>query len=322
MKTITYFLLIFIITISACKVKKVNNSIENEKYNIRVECIPHRVQSSTFSGKVVDLSTQEELPFARIVLRSKNTSWNYARSVDHEGKFSIENVPPGLYSLEVEYKGDKIAYSNLEIKNYSNCIAEIKVYRKPIMVEKPVIYLYPTHKQTINVRINYKGIVTHTYPKYPKEGWHVTAEPDGTLWDESNKEFYALFWEGKPNKQLIAKEGFVVPGEKTAEFLEEKLAFLGLNRREANEFIMYWLPRMEHNPYNLIHFSGNEYDEMAELVVTPKPETIIRVMMLTQPLATRIDFPLQDLTMLRKSRKGFTVVEWGGSELNTRNDTF
>jgi hypothetical protein len=36
-------------------------------------------------------------------------------------------------------------------------------------------------------------------------------------------------------------------------------------------------------------------------------------MMLTQPLNANVDFPLQDLTPLKKVRKGFTVVEWGGA---------
>jgi hypothetical protein len=70
---------------------------------------------------------------------------------------------------------------------------------------------------------------------------------------------------------------------------------------------------MENNPYNLIYFSSAEYEKSAELIITPKPETTIRVMMLTQPLSEKIQFPLQDLTSLKKTRKGFTVVEWGGS---------
>jgi hypothetical protein len=161
--------------------------------------------------------------------------------------------------------------------------------------------------------LNYDGELTHTYPKYPKSGWTVTAEPDGTLWDEKGQEYYALFWEGLPSKPLVPKDGFIVPGKETVAFLEEKLAYLGLNRREANEFIMFWLPQMENNPYNLIHFSGTEYESMAGLTVTPQPETVIRVMMLTQPLQSKISFPLQDLSNLKKVRKGYTVVEWGGS---------
>jgi len=71
---------------------------------------------------------------------------------------------------------------------------------------------------------------------------------------------------------------------------------------------------MENNTYNLIHFSSRQYEEMAKLNISPKPETIIRVMMVFQPLEIPIDIPQQNLFDLRKERKGFTVVEWGGSK--------
>lgn len=125
--------------------------------------------------------------------------------------------------------------------------------------------------------------------------------------------------DGHSSKQIIPQDGFIVPSKETVTFLEEKLAYLGLNRREANEFIMYWLPRMENNAYNFIHFSGKQYEELAELEITPKPETIIRVMMLTQPLKSRMDYPLQDLSTLKKIRKCFTFVEWGGSIIDLPN---
>ena len=80
---------------------------------------------------------------------------------------------------------------------------------------------------------------------------------------------------------------------------------------------MYWLPRMEENNYNFIHFSGKQYEEQAALIINPKPETIIRVMMLTQALEYKINIPLQDLNSLKNKRKGYTVVEWGGCLINT-----
>ena len=39
---------------------------------------------------------------------------------------------------------------------------------------------------------------------------------------------------------------------------EEKLAILGLNEREAEEFIIYWLPKLESNKYNYIRFATEE----------------------------------------------------------------
>ena len=179
---------------------------------------------------------------------------------------------------------------------------------------KPIIYLYPEEEMIVNVELDVKGQITHTYPAY-NNGWNVLAKPDGTLIDETGKEYYALYWEGNNNRQFTVDQGFVIAGDQTVEFLEKSLDLLGLNRREANEFIVFWLPILEGNPYNLIHFSTEEYQDIANLQVNPKPQTLIRVMMVYKPLQSSISIPLQDITKLKVERKGFTVVEWGGSLL-------
>ena len=46
--------------------------------------------------------------------------------------------------------------------------------------------------------------------------------------------------------------GFCVRGEDSATFPERILSESGLTRREANEFIMYRLPRMQNNACNVI----------------------------------------------------------------------
>ena len=102
-------------------------------------------------------------------------------------------------------------------------------------------------------------------------------------------------------------------GADTAAFLEEALARLGLTRREANEFIVYWLPLMEDNPYNLITFQGERYTDTAKLTVHPAPNTVIRVFMAWKPLAQPVEIGPQTLTA--PDRTGFTLVEWGGARM-------
>lgn len=178
--------------------------------------------------------------------------------------------------------------------------------------EKPVIYLYPEQEQEVSVRLDYDGKLTCTYPAYD-DGWNVTAAPDGTITDESGQEYNYLYWEGDSNQEYDFSEGFCVAGENTAEFLEDALVRLGLTRREANEFIVYWLPRMEQNEYNLISFQSEAYTDHARLSIQPEPDTVIRVFMAYKPLDHYQEIPEQSLSA--PERSGFTVVEWGGSEL-------
>jgi hypothetical protein len=178
-------------------------------------------------------------------------------------------------------------------------------------VAKPIIYLYPEVETAISVSLDFDGRLTHTYPAY-HHGWEVTASTDGTLKDENGKEYYALYWEGKETTPLTIPNGTVLKGNETVVFLEEELPKMGLNAREANEFIIYWLPFLENNPYNLIHFASAEYTDMAQLNITPQPETMIRVMMVFQPLDHAVEIEPQNLSELYMERKGFTVVEWGG----------
>lgn len=268
------------------------------------------------TGRILDIVTNEPKFYSTVSL-TDNQGKKIGCYSNENGEFEITNIQTGEYQLSVRSMDLNELNTPLKIVAGNKYDLEIKIKKRVVKIEKPVIYLYPAQKQKINVKLHYVGTLTHTYPKYPEDGWTVTAEPNGTLWDENNQEYYALFWEGNPSKQIIPQDGFIVPGKETASFLEEKLAYLGLNRREANEFMMYWLPRMENNPYNFIHFSGKPYEEQAALEITPKPETIIRVMMLTQPLEEKIDYLLQDLTNLKRTRKGFTVVEWGGSEIKS-----
>ena len=125
--------------------------------------------------------------------------------------------------------------------------------RVEVPAAKPGIYLYPEEERSVTVELAVDGALTCTYPAC-ENGWAVTAAPDGTLTDAAGQTYNYLYWEGDLRTEYDFSTGFCVPGADTAAFLEEALSVLGLTRREANEFIVYWLPRMEGNAYNLISF--------------------------------------------------------------------
>ena len=176
---------------------------------------------------------------------------------------------------------------------------------------KPVIYLYPEEETEVTVTLDYAGELTCVYPAMDDtSSWTVTAAPDGTLTDAQGQTYNYLYWEGITHADYDFSSGFCVAGADTAAFLEDALAQLGLTRREANEFIVYWLPQMQENPYNLIAFQSDRYTQAAKLTIDPAPDTLLRVFMAWKPLDKFMEIPAQSLTA--PERTGFTAVEWGG----------
>ena len=183
-----------------------------------------------------------------------------------------------------------------------------------LIEEKPIIYIYPEEEMNVSVKLKNSSLITTSYPKY-NDGWNVLASPDGTLKDpETNRSYYGLYYEGKNNNVSMQEDGFIVKGEDTTLFLEEKLEILGLNEREINEFIIYWLPRLENNKYNYIRFeTKEEIENYMPLEISPEPDTVIRVVMNFKALDEKVKIKGQILTPVK--RNGYTVVEWGGSEI-------
>ena len=182
-------------------------------------------------------------------------------------------------------------------------------------VAKPVIYLYPSNKTEVSVNLGNSDKITCSYPKY-KNNWNVIANPDGNLLDlDTGLNLYSLYYESDSVvKFKVENEGFCVKGEDTTKFLENTLSTLGLNYKEKEEFIIYWLPKLEKNKYNYIRFAtDDEISKNMPLNISPSPDTLIRVLMIYKPLNHSISTKEQHFS--QKERNGFTVVEWGGTEI-------
>ena len=108
-------------------------------------------------------------------------------------------------------------------------------------------------------------------------------------------------------------EGFIVSEENAEKFLEEKLELLGLNEKEKTDFITFWLPVLLKNKLSLCTFQSKQFFNDFELNIIPKPYSLIRVFLSIKKLDAPINIKEQKLVSYE--RKGFTVIEWGGSNL-------
>ncbi len=190
---------------------------------------------------------------------------------------------------------------------------------------KPAIYIYGEDTR-VHVELELKDDeMSVLWPAAEQNGnaysWDVTAAENGTLTDSEGTEYSYLFWETDSYDMVSFEKGFCVPGSDTAEFLWTELKEIGLSDKEANEFIVYWLPLMQDNDYNLISFEGldasDDYNRDYALRVTDEngkaADSMLRVMMIWKALDEPEDIEPQSFTGFERS--GLTVVEWGGSEV-------
>ena len=200
--------------------------------------------------------------------------------------------------------------TNLDIEAYTKTISRKEC--DPNVAYKPIIYIYPTYDMDLNIKLGNPNNLLYTYPKY-KNSWNIRVSTNGNIYDyDTNRNYYGLYWEGIDNYKLDMSEGFVVKGEDSVKFLEEKLSILGLNEYEINEFIIYWIDKLESNKYNFISFRNIEdINNSMPLYISNEPDTLIRVMMDFKGLDEYIEVKEQVLTKV--NREGYTIVEWGGT---------
>lgn len=175
---------------------------------------------------------------------------------------------------------------------------------------KPVIYLYPTSTQSISVKVGAK--IRQSDPLYPDGGWLVSADPSGQI-SYQGRTYPYLFWDGLGLGEYpdYHDRGVVVQKAQVEKTLTQQLFSQGLNDRETQDFLDFWLPHLPDSPYVRLTWLGTaDMNQLAPLVVNPRPDTVIRVFLEFEGL----DIPknLIPQTFSSPPRKGFTLVEWGG----------
>ena len=238
-----------------------------------------------------------------------------------EKDYVAENSSNIISSKNIEKDNTKenckcCAYSKGDEKYAPTKKDDIREIKKPKRKRKPVIYLYPEKEQDISVQLNINlenSKFTAIYPKFNEEKniWNVHAKPNGDI-KLGNKIYPYLFWEANSYFMDEMNEGFIVKDENAEEFLEEKLKILGLNDKESTDFITYWLPVLLKNKLSLCSFQGEKFFNNFKLNINPKPDTMIRIFLSIKKINSPINIKEQKLE--KKERKGYTVIEWGGSD--------
>ena len=177
--------------------------------------------------------------------------------------------------------------------------------------KKPVIYAYGYDSIDVTLNFDENTKLTCAYPVYDGH-WHFNMKSDKFIGVDRAYDY--LYYEAVSTDDFDLSQGFCVKREDTITFLEDALRKMGLNDRESNDFITFWLPDMMQHEYNLISFQNQEYAKFVGLTVNPKPDTSIRVYMVWKGLEEPVAVEPQTIEC-NAFRQGKTIVEWGGTEL-------
>ena len=215
----------------------------------------------------------------------------------------IPAIGPGSYGFVYV-----VAEKGIEFKTSIN----VNKHYNPSANYKPVLYLY--NKEELDVEVKYQNdyLLKTTYPEY-EDGWRVHINENGTLnINDSQREYYAIFYDEYRNFEATFDYGFNVSKDNAIEFLETSLDTLGYTQREADEFIMFWLPILEENEHSLVYFEQtDERNEECPLSFSITPDSVLRTIIHIKKVNAPQEIIPQELETVH--RTGFSVVEWGGT---------
>lgn len=229
----------------------------------------------------------------------------------------------GTHSFQLYYSSDyqEVFTGKIEIKSQMRDRYVVDMRRTKYLheVEKPVIYLYPEVETTIEVKMNIKGSNPFLYPAY-KDSWNFVAKPNGDL-IFGDRTYNYLFWESSQSAQegeLDLSKGFIVSGQNITSLLEKSLTKYGFTSKEKADFITFWAPQMQDNPFLYICYMYDDAcDKFAELSITPEPDVLARFYMLWSPVSEKFNSSrIEEQEIPTMDRTGFVVLEWGGMEID------
>lgn len=252
---------------------------------------------------------------------------------DNNGKFTLRFKASEKILYCQSSLNNEIVLPNRAYKNKFVTKVEFTSTEQPALipakfppgVKKPVVYLYSDDDLNVDLKLDFKGEMTFTYPIY-KEGWSAQVTKDEMLVD--GKPYPYLFWEGtKKDLNFKQVDGKIAANRITksdvVSYLETNLSKLGLNPTEQADFITFWAPLItKHDEVYVQFLIDEEYEEsIAEMQVTPQPNQSRRIYMLYTDARDMQSFNVvqQEIETIPLDRSGFVLVEWGGSELVFKN---
>jgi len=176
------------------------------------------------------------------------------------------------------------------------------------MVYKPNIYIYPNEVIDLTLKITFPmgGKIVTSIPEYGS-GWSFVVDTSGLI----DNTYSYLFYESIQPDVWQRNYGWCIKTDTLEIFIRQNMSEYGFNDKEINDFIEYWIPRLNDYPYYSLYPQTNcIIDDVVQLEFSKQPENILRLFYSIHGRNSFLD-KLKAPTIDKFIREGYFVTEWG-----------
>jgi len=240
------------------------------------------------------------------------------------------NIFLNIEERELEYdieRTNKRIYIHKYVKPVEPDIPDIPIEMSFGPDVKPVILFYndKNEKEDIEIKLTLRNEleIGATYPnplliednnEYKKYLWkcQVNYENNESKVIVNDKSYSYIFWEGKNISANLKGDKVILNPNNVENDLDELLKLQGLNERERNDFIVYWIRVLNKMKTIEVTICDDSYEKVAPLEITNYPKQL-RVFLLFKESNENYSEDKSIKILKRRERPtGKYIVEWGG----------
>ena len=178
-----------------------------------------------------------------------------------------------------------------------------------VVVRKPNIYIYPIQTLNLTIKLVFPqgGSILESIPFY-NGIWNIEVDPSGLI----DNQYTYLYYECKIADRFNYESGWVVDGNQLEDFFKSNLSKTGFIETEIQDFIDYWIPKLESTNNYLIYPQYNDdIDPLIDVQCSKEPDCVLRLFYVIETKNPGHEAILSEPIIPEFKRKGFTIVEWG-----------
>ncbi|NOQ26981.1 MAG: hypothetical protein GQ564_16595 [Bacteroidales bacterium] len=176
------------------------------------------------------------------------------------------------------------------------------------MVYKPNIYIYPNEQIQLTVKLDFPmgGKIVTSIPEYGT-GWNISVDTNGLI----DNTYSYLFYESTQPDIWQRNSGWIIKKIDLETFFRDNMTNYGFYGQEIDDFIDYWIPRLDNYPYfSICPQTADLIDDVIELSFSKQPDNVLRLFYVIRAYDV-LPEKLVEPTINSYKREGYFITEWG-----------